>query len=60
MVKLADKGTWRTFRHDVRNRVVGRERGRNLRTNRVGLYPEYKTREKIKIAKLPTYSHVKV
>ena len=59
VVRLADM-TWygRNKGQGAKNRVVGRERGRNLRTNRVGLYPEYKTREKIKIAKLPSYSHV--
>jgi len=41
------------------NHWNGRNKGRNLRTNRVGLYPEYKTKEKIKVVNFPTYSQVK-
>ena len=34
---------------------------RNIfRTNKVGLYPEYKTRERLRVVKFPTYEHVKL
>ena len=35
------------------NHWDGFNKGRNHRTNRVGLYPEYKTKEKLKIVKFP-------
>lgn len=41
------------------NHWNGFNKGRNHRNNRVGLYPEYKTKEKLKIVKFPTYSQVK-
>jgi len=42
------------------NHWNGFNKGRNHRNNRVGLYPQYKTREKIKLVDFPTYSHVKL
>jgi len=42
------------------NHWNGFNKGRNHRTNRVGLYPEYKTREKLRIVDFPTYARVKV
>ncbi len=42
------------------NHWDGFNKGRNHRTNRVGLYPEYKTKEKIKIVDFPTYPEVKL
>lgn len=35
------------------NHWDGFNKGRNHRTNRIGLYPEYKTKEKLKIVKFP-------
>ncbi len=42
------------------NHWTGVNKGKNKRTNRVGLYPEYKTKEKIKIVDFPTYPNVKL
>jgi len=42
------------------NHWNGFDKGRNHRNNRVGLYPEFLTKEKMKIVKFPTYSQVKV
>ena len=42
------------------NHWDGFNKGRNHRTNRVGLYPEFKTREKLLIVEFPTYAKVKV
>ena len=42
------------------NHWNGYNKGRNHRTNRVGLYPEYKTKENHRIVDFPTYPHVKV
>ncbi len=42
------------------NHWNGLNKGRNHRSNRVGLYPQYKTREKYKIVDFPTYPHVKL
>ncbi len=42
------------------NHWNGYNKGKNHRTGRVGLYPEYKTREVVKEVKdFPTYPHVK-
>jgi len=40
------------------NHWDGFNKGRNHRTNRVGLYPEYKTKEKLRIVQFPTYEKV--
>lgn len=42
------------------NHWNGFNKGRNHRGGRVGLYPQYKTREKVKITDFPTYDHVKL
>jgi len=42
------------------NHWDGFNKGRNHRTNRVGLYPEFKTREKLRIVEFPTYEKVTV
>ena len=42
------------------NHWNGFNKGRNHRTNRIGLYPQYKTREKVKIVDFPTYAHVEL
>lgn len=42
------------------NHWTGVNKGKNKRTNRVGLYPEYKTKEKVKVAEFPTYPNVKL
>ena len=42
------------------NHWNGVNKGKNKRTKRVGLYPEFKTREKIKIVEFPTYPQVKL
>ena len=42
------------------NHWNGVNKGKNKRTNRVGLYPEFKTKEKIKIVDFPTYPQVKL
>jgi glycoprotein 6-alpha-L-fucosyltransferase len=41
------------------NHWNGFNKGRNHRTNRVGLYPEYKTKEKLRIVNFPKYAAVK-
>jgi len=41
------------------NHWNGFNKGRNHRTNRVGLYPEFKTREKLRIVDFPKYAQVK-
>ena len=40
------------------NHWNGYNKGKNHRNNRVGLYPEYKTKENYKIVEFPTYPHV--
>ncbi len=40
------------------NHWNGFNKGRNHRSGRIGLYPQYKTREKVKLVDFPTYSHV--
>merc|ERR1712240_1003263 len=40
------------------NHWDGFNKGRNHRTNRVGLYPEFKTREKLRIVNFPKYPSV--
>ena len=42
------------------NHWNGFNKGRNHANNRIGLYPEYKTKEKLKIVSFPTYPHVKL
>ena len=42
------------------NHWNGFNKGRNHRAGRVGLYPQYKTREKVKIVDMPTYAHVEL
>jgi len=42
------------------NHWDGFNKGRNHRTNRVGLYPEFKTKEKLKVVDFPKYEEVKV
>ncbi|TRY62878.1 hypothetical protein TCAL_10341 [Tigriopus californicus] len=42
------------------NHWNGFNKGRNHRTNRVGLYPSYKTKENIKIVDFPSYPHVEL
>ena len=42
------------------NHWNGYNKGKNHRTNKMGLYPEYKTRENVKIVDFPTYDHVKL
>ena len=42
------------------NHWNGFNKGRNHANNRIGLYPEYKTKEKIKIVSFPTYPHVQL
>ncbi len=42
------------------NHWNGFNKGKNKRTGRTGLYPEYKTKEVVKEVQFPTYSHVKV
>lgn len=42
------------------NHWNGYNKGRNHRNNRVGLYPEYKTRESHRIVDFPTYPKVKL
>ena len=41
------------------NHWNGFNKGRNHATNKIGLYPEYKTREKLRIVDFPTYPDVK-
>jgi len=40
------------------NHWNGFNKGRNHRTNRVGLYPEYKTKEKLRVVNFPKYPSV--
>ena len=40
------------------NHWNGYNKGRNHANNRIGLYPEYKTKEKLKIVSFPRYPHV--
>ena len=40
------------------NHWNGYNKGRNHANNRIGLYPEYKTKEKLKIVSFPSYPHV--
>jgi hypothetical protein len=40
------------------NHWDGFNKGRNHRSNRIGLYPEYKTSEQVKVADFPNYAHV--
>jgi len=42
------------------NHWNGFNKGRNYGNNRIGLYPEYKTKEKLRIVDFPTYPHVSV
>jgi len=42
------------------NHWNGFNKGRNHRAGRIGLYPQYKTRERVKIVDFPTYSHVEL
>ena len=42
------------------NHWNGYSKGKIKKSNTVGMYPLYKTKRKIKIAKFPTYSHVKL
>ena len=42
------------------NHWDGYSKGKNILNNNVGLYPLYKTKDKIKIVKFPTYPHVKL
>jgi len=42
------------------NHWNGFNKGRNHRNSRVGLYPEFKTKEKLRIVKFPTYSEVQL
>jgi len=40
------------------NHWNGFNEGRNHRTNSVGLYPEYKTKEKLRVVNFPKYPSV--
>lgn len=40
------------------NHWNGYSKGRNLRTNQIGLYPSFKVKDKVETAKFPTYSEV--
>lgn len=40
------------------NHWNGFSKGRNLRTNQIGLYPSFKVKDKVEIAKFPTYSEI--
>jgi glycoprotein 6-alpha-L-fucosyltransferase len=42
------------------NQWNGFSKGRNQRTNQIGLYPSYKAKEKFTIVDYPTYPHVKL
>lgn len=42
------------------NHWDGFNKGRNHRTNRVGLYPEFKTKEMLKVEDFPKYEKVKI
>lgn len=41
------------------NHWNGFSKGRNLRTNQIGLYPSFKVKDKTETAKFPTYSEMK-
>ena len=41
------------------NHWNGYSKGKNLRTNQIGLFPSFKVNDKIETADFPTYSHVK-
>ncbi|CAG9765491.1 unnamed protein product [Ceutorhynchus assimilis] len=40
------------------NHWDGFSKGRNLRTNQIGLYPTFKVKDKIEVAKFPTYQEM--
>lgn len=40
------------------NHWNGFSKGRNVRTNQIGLYPGFKVKDKVETAKFPTYSEV--
>lgn len=40
------------------NHWNGYSKGRNLRTNQIGLYPSFKVKDKVEMAKFPTYPEV--
>lgn len=40
------------------NHWNGFSKGHNLRTNQIGLYPSFKVKEKVEVAKFPTYSEI--
>lgn len=42
------------------NHWNGYSKGRNLRTNQIGLYPSFKVKDKVETAKFPTYPEVKL
>ena len=42
------------------NHWDGSNKGRNHRTNKVGLYPEFKTRERLRVVTFPTYDKVEL
>ena len=42
------------------NHWNGVGKGRRAATGEVGLYPVYKTRDKVKVEDFPTYPHIKV
>ena len=42
------------------NHWDGSNKGRNHRTNKVGLYPEFKTRERLRVVSFPTYDKVEL
>ena len=41
------------------NHWNGYSKGKNLRTNQVGLFPSFKVNDKIEIVELPKYPYVK-
>ena len=42
------------------NHWDGSNKGRNHRTNKVGLYPEFKTRERLRVVSFATYDKVEL
>merc|ERR1719342_382330 len=42
------------------NHWDGSNKGRNHRNNKIGLYPEYKTRERLRVVNFPTYDKVEL
>lgn len=40
------------------NHWNGYSKGRNLRTNQVGLFPSFKVKDKVEIAKFPSYAEI--